>query len=46
VIVQYEDDYALASRQHNVALASYQKAVVQYRLAHGVAPVPGVEMDE
>ncbi len=45
VLVQYEDDFALASQGHNVALASYQKAIVQYRLAHGRVPVPGVEMD-
>jgi outer membrane protein TolC len=46
VIVQYEDDYALASQSHNVALAAYQKAIVQYRLAHGEAPVSGVETDK
>ncbi len=46
LIVQYEDDYALAAMNHNVALASYQKAIVQYRLAYGESPVAGVEMDE
>ncbi len=46
LIVQYEDDFALASQGHNVALASYQKAIVQYRLAHGEVPVLGVKMDK
>ncbi len=46
LIVQYEDDFALASQGYNVALASYQKAIVQYRLAHGEAPVPGMKMDK
>ncbi|MDP6490519.1 MAG: TolC family protein [Kiritimatiellia bacterium] len=45
LIVQYEDDYALSSQRYNVAVATYQKAVIQYRLAHGKVPVPGVETD-
>ncbi len=43
VILQYEDDFALASQAHNAAQAAYQKAIVQYRLARGEAPVRGVE---
>lgn len=45
LIVHYEDDLAVADMEYNLAVASYHKATIQYRLAHGQAPVPGVKMD-
>jgi len=45
VIIHYEDDLAVADMEYNLAVASYHKATIQHRLAHGQAPVPGMEMD-